>query len=275
MALRLLSDKLSASRINGFGFVWGSFQKGRTSMIQIAVINESTVIADNDVKAMVPAFDQQWNKDLDPIWGVGSASFTFVPQNQTPASGTWWVVFLDDSDQAGALAYHDLTNEGLPISKVFVKTILADNASVSVGATHEICEMAVDPWLNSAYQDPNGVFWAGEVCDPVEDDQYGYEINGTLVTDFVTPNWFAHEYAQGAIDFQKKANAAFEVLTGGYAQKFDPQQGWVQVTGNKARKSRRAHAAIGSRRERRTREGQLFQLSLARVTLHHPSRRER
>lgn len=74
------------------------------------------------------------------------------------------------------MAYHDLTNEGLPISKVFVKTILADKTSVSVGATHEICEMAVDPWLNSAYQDPQGVFWAGEVCDPVEDDQYGYQI---------------------------------------------------------------------------------------------------
>jgi len=57
--------------------------------------------------------------------------------------GSWWLVFLDDSDQADALAYHDLTEDGLPISKVFVKTILADNASVSVGATHELCEMAV------------------------------------------------------------------------------------------------------------------------------------
>src|SRR6516225_9836898 len=155
-------------------------------MPQIAVINESTDITDAEVQSYLPSFGQQWNQDLLPVWGVDTATFTFVPKDQTPAPGTWWVVFLDDSDQAGALAYHDLTNEGLPISKVFVKTILADNASVSVGATHEICEMAVDPWLNSAYQDPDGVFWAGEVCDPVEDDQYGYEINGVLVTDFVT-----------------------------------------------------------------------------------------
>ncbi len=125
-------------------------------MPQIAVINESTAISDADVQNMLPAFDQQWNKDLLPVWGVDAATFAFVPKGQTPASGTWWVVFLDDSDQAGALAYHDLTNEGLPISKVFVKTILADKASVSVGATHEICEMAVDPWLNSAYQDDSG-----------------------------------------------------------------------------------------------------------------------
>jgi len=47
----------------------------------------------------------------------------FIPKNQMPAAGSWWLVFLDNSDQAGALAYHDLTNDGLPISKVFVKTL--------------------------------------------------------------------------------------------------------------------------------------------------------
>jgi hypothetical protein len=170
-------------------------------------------------------------------------------------------VFLDDSDQASALAYHDLTDEGLPISKVFVKTILADNGSVSVGATHEICEMAVDPWLNSAYQDLQGTFWAGEVCDPVEDPQYGYEIGGVLVTDFVTPNWFGHRNAMGDIDYRKQAHAPFEVLTGGYAQKWDPQQGWQQITGARAQKAKRAKAQVGSRRERRARRWKGWQPS--------------
>jgi hypothetical protein len=224
-------------------------------MPQLAVINESTAIADADVQNMIPAFTQQWNKDLQPVWGVDTAAFTFVPKGQAPATGTWWVVFLDDSDQAGALAYHDLTNEGLPISKVFVKSILSDNSSVSVGATHELCEMAVDPWLNSAYQDPKGTFWAGEVCDPVEDDQYGYQIGGVLVTDFVTPNWFAHQHAQATIDFKGHANTAFAVLSGGYAQKFDPKKGWQQVNGTKAMMDKRAmNPAKGSRRERRARQ---------------------
>jgi hypothetical protein len=175
----------------------------------------------------------------------------------------WWVVFLDDSDQADALAYHDLTNEGLPISKVFVKTLLADKADVGVGATHEICEMAVDPWLNSAYQDPQGVFWAGEICDPVEDDQYGYQIGDTLVTDFVTPNWFGHKFSKGPIDFKGHSRAPFEVLSGGYAQKFDAQTGWVQVTGSKAMKSVRAHASPGSRRSRRLRQWKNWERSNA------------
>jgi hypothetical protein len=224
-------------------------------MPQIAVINESTAITDADVQIMLPAFDQQWNSDLKPVWGVDDATFTFVPKGQQPAAGTWWIVFLDNSDQAGALAYHDLTDEGLPISKVFVKTILGDNQSVSVGATHEMCEMAVDPWLNSAYQDSKGVFWAGEICDPTEDDQYGYKIGDVLVTDFVTPNWFGHQHSQSEIDFKGHANAAFKVLTGGYAQKFDPHKGWEQVNGSQAMHSKMVtDVPKGSRRERRIRQ---------------------
>lgn len=233
-------------------------------MLQIAVINESTATSDAAVQKMLPAFDHQWNKDLLPIWGVEQAKFAFVPRSAAPAPGSWWVVFLDNSDQAGALAYHDLTNEGLPISKVFVKTLQEDKASLSVGATHEICEMAVDPWLNGAYQDSHGVFWAGEVCDPVEDDQYGYEIGGVLVTDFVTPNWFAHQHAQGAIDLKGHALAPFEVLTGGYAQRFDPHRGWVQVTGAQAMRSKRAEPAVGSRRERRMRQWNKWERSAVR-----------
>jgi hypothetical protein len=223
-------------------------------MVQIAVINHSDGAKDADIQNMLSAFSTQWNRDLRPVWGVDEATFTFVPKGHKPAAGSWWLVFLNDSDQANALAYHDLTNEGLPISKVFVRTILADHSSLSVGASHEICEMAVDPWLNSAYQDTHGVFWAGEVCDPVEADQYGYQIGGILVTDFVTPNWFAHPHAQPKIDFQGKAHAPFEILSEGYAQKFDPSHGWVQVNGQTVAKTRAVKAQRGSRRERRARQ---------------------
>lgn len=122
--------------------------------------------------------------------------------------------------------------------------------------------MAVDPWLNSAYQDPQGTFWAGEVCDPVEADEYGYQINGVLVTDFVTPCWFAPKNAQGAIDLQGHAQSQFQVLSGGYAQKYDSQNGWQQVNGDKALSSGAvAKAPVGSRRERRKRGSGQWQRS--------------
>jgi hypothetical protein len=222
-------------------------------MVQISVINESTAISDDDVKAMIQAFETQWNRDLAPIWDLAEATFSWVDKNQQPPTGSWWVVFLDNSDQAQALAYHDLTDAGLPISKVFVKTLLADKASVSVGATHEICEMAVDPTINLSAQDERGTFWAYEVADPVESDEYGYDIGGVLVTDFVTPRWFGFAHATGPIDFQQHATAPFAVLSGGYAQKFEGK-GWQQVNGEEAARSAQKHVqqpAPGTRRMRR------------------------
>ena len=76
------------------------------------------------------------------------------------------------------------------------------------------------------------------------------------MTDFVTPNWFGHQHAQNQIDFKGHAAAAFEVLSGGYAQKFDPQLGWQQVTGSTAkqqqdgrpRKARGESVAFGNGR---------------------------
>jgi len=42
------------------------------------------------------------------------------------------MVFLDNADQPGALAYHDLTPDGLPLAKVFVKTTVDNGDLVSV-----------------------------------------------------------------------------------------------------------------------------------------------
>jgi hypothetical protein len=224
-------------------------------MIQLAVINESTAISDADVKKMIPAFETQWNRDLAPAWDLGQAKVEWFDKTEAPTAGSWWVVFLDDSDQADALAYHDVTDQGLPISKVFARTLTQDNASISVGATHEICEMAVDPTINLAAQDKKGTFWAYEVCDPVEDDRYGYEINGVLVTDFVTPAWFGFQNSQGPLDFKQHATKPFAVLSGGYAQKFG-KHGWQQINGAEAEASEKMHISrpsSGTRRMRRVR----------------------
>jgi hypothetical protein len=229
-------------------------------MIQVAVINESTAISDADVQAMIPAFQTQWNRDLAPIWTVDQAQFAFSPKGGAPPPTSWWVVFLDDSDQGTHLAYHDLTSAGLPLAKVFVKTILADRALVSVKATHEICEMAVDPNNKFAARHPDGTFWACEVCDPVDSDEYGYDIGGVRVTDFVTPAWFGAADSSGTYDFKKHITSAFEVLAGGYAQKLVPQfllaiaqnTGWTQINGEKAvTKKHVVQAPAGSRRHRR------------------------
>src|SRR5262249_7809087 len=135
---------------------------------------------------------------------------------------------------ADALAYHDLTDEGLPLSKVFVETIQGDGASLSVAATHELVEMAVDPTINLAAQDSAGTFWAYEVADPVEADHFGYQIEGVLVTNFVLPSWFGFKSSSAPFDFRRHCTDAFQILNGGYAQQFHPRTGWTQVTSKRA-----------------------------------------
>jgi hypothetical protein len=114
---------------------------------QISVINESTVLTDADVIPVVSALQQQVTNDFRPAWGL-DAELTMIPQGQQAPAGTWWLVILDDSDQAGALGYHDLTPDGLPIGKVFAASDLKFGTSWSVTASHELLEMLADPNIN-------------------------------------------------------------------------------------------------------------------------------
>ncbi len=79
-----------------------------------------------------------------PAWGTPAK----LVKSKNYIKEAWAMIFLDDADEPGALAYHDLTPEGLPLSKVFVKTTLENKELVSVSASHELVEMLVDPAIN-------------------------------------------------------------------------------------------------------------------------------
>src|SRR5258708_5261525 len=139
--------------------------------IRIAVINASTVLTDAQVKAAVPALQTQVHRDFAPAWGV-DADLSFVPKGESPDPGAWWLVILDTSDAAGALGYHDLTNEGLPLGKVFAKSDIDLGYAWTVTASHELLEMLGDPDINLTafveYTDKSGILYAYEVCDACE-----------------------------------------------------------------------------------------------------------
>ena len=81
--------------------------------IQIAVINATTVLTDDQVQAAVPALQTQVHRDFASAWGI-DADLSFVPSGASPDPGLWWLTVLDNSDQAGALGYHDVTDQGFP-----------------------------------------------------------------------------------------------------------------------------------------------------------------
>jgi len=230
----------------------------QTPTIQIAVINESTVLADADVVPVVAALQKQVTLDFRPAWGT-DAELSIVAKTAQPPSGTWWLVLLDDSDQANALGYHDLTTEGLPIGKVFAASDLKAGTSWTVTASHELLEMLGDPNVNLTVfvQNSNtaGTLYAYEVCDACEDDSFGYQIDNVLLSDFVYPAWFESFRTEGSTHFDRmnKIQNPLQLLAGGYIGVFNVNSGsgWQQQTAEKHATNLHNRGAVGTRRERR------------------------
>src|SRR6202051_3649491 len=231
-------------------------------MVNIAVVNQSTVVKDADASAWTDALQTQVSKDFFPVWGV-DAKLTYMPNGKNAPAGTWLLAIRDNADKANALGYHDITPDGLPLGKVFAKTTLDDGGAVSVTASHELLEILGDPDINLTAELDDGSgkpskFYAYEVCDACEDDSFGYKIDGVLVSDFVYPAYFEsfRKAKSTQFNFGKKITAPFTLLKGGYISVLDLgnlSEGWQQLTASRgdSAASINSRARIGSRRERR------------------------
>jgi hypothetical protein len=235
------------------------------AQIKISVMNASTVLKDDQVSAAVSALQKQVSRDFYPVWGV-DADLDFVATEQEPPAGHWWLTVLDNSDQAGALGYHDVTKDGLPLGKVFAGTDLVYGTAWTVTASHELLEMLGDPAINltalaitgfDVAQNSVGRLWAYEVCDPCEADQDGYLIDEVLLSDFVYPSWFEPFRPASSAQFDKsnRITEPFQLSPGGYAGVYDMTSGtgWQQISRPlpQVAPASNERAPLGSRRERR------------------------
>ena len=94
-------------------------------MIEIALLNRSTVVADGTLDVITTALNHQLKNDFGPAdaWGI-EANLTFVPKGAPDPTNSWWVAVFDNADVANALGYHDVTSSGSPLGKVFAATDL-------------------------------------------------------------------------------------------------------------------------------------------------------
>lgn len=195
--------------------------------VPVAIVNQSTVLTDAQVQAVVPALQLQVTRDFAPIWRRNAtlAFYSGANVGSVPAT-SWWVVVLDTSDVAGALGYHDLSPAGLPMAKVFAKTAMDNNQSWTVTLSHELLEQLVNPYVAEyAFEQSSttaGTLYPLEVGDPCEADALGYLINGVTVTDFVTPAWFDGWRAAGSarFDFGGHLTQPLQLASGGYVQTY-------------------------------------------------------
>ena len=184
----------------------------------ISVVNKATIPLGVNIDKLTHALQVYIDKYIFPVWGTGAR---MLPPSSEIKHGTWGLVFLDYADVEGALAYHTLTDDGLPISNVFVKTALRHGELVSVSTSHEIVEMLVDPAINMYVTGPdNRAMYAYETADPVE--AFSFPVEGIEMSDFVYPSYFEsfRQRKSAKFDHMGLVQQPFQILKGGYQAMF-------------------------------------------------------
>ena len=210
----------------------GAFDQGQVPTI--ACFNKAATPLGVNLDALIAAMQVYVDKYVAPVWGTPAK----LVKSTDFVKNAWAVVFLDDADQPGALAYHDLTPDGLPLSKVFVRTTLQAGDDVSVSASHELVEMLVDPAINMMTTGPNmKIMYAYESADPVE--ELSFPVNGIAMSDFVYPSYFEVFRKPNSVkfDYLNKVKKPFQILSGGYQIIFKNGK-WSQVHGSASKEKR-------------------------------------
>ncbi len=212
--------------------VLGAFDKGQIPTI--AVINKAKTPLGDDLTKLIAALQVYIDNHVAPVWGTPAK----LVKATTFLKGAWAIVFLDNADEPGALGYHDLTPDGFPLAKIFVKTTVDDGAKVSVTVSHELVEMLVDPAINMTCDGPNPAYsYAYETADPVEETDF--PIYGIAMSNFVYPSYFESFRKARSTQFDRLGlvTKPFQLLKGGY-QSVKKNGSWTEVFGSHAKNKR-------------------------------------
>src|SRR5712672_4801135 len=109
---------------------------------QLAVVSESKLVGIGDVMRVAAALQKQASRDLAPIWNISATVDAFEKLEDVPL-GYWPMIVRDDIGVAGAAGIHE-DKDGQP----FALITAADIDTWSLTASHETCEMLVDPFGN-------------------------------------------------------------------------------------------------------------------------------
>jgi hypothetical protein len=198
--------------------------------IHLALVSLTPVVDFGELSKVSAALQKQLVRDFGPIWSVEATIDAFARLEDVPL-GYWTIMVVDTFDHGGQ--HKDRKNQPYAL-------VAADHTWPLV-ASHEALEMLADPFGsrlvvgNSPDLAQGRVEFLVEVCDPCQDDDFGYTVNGVLVSDFYTPNFFDPAAAAGVrYSLTGALTRPRQVLSGGYLTWREPTSGdWFQqrVTG--------------------------------------------
>jgi hypothetical protein len=197
-------------------------------VVQVALVAEGPTIGLSNLTRASAALQKQVSRDFGPLWGVDASVDAFEKLEDVPL-GYWPVIVKDEIGDPQALGFH-VDKNGQPYA------LVQYNTGWETTASHETLEMLADPFGNRIVSSPSikegqgRVQYLVEVCDPSEAPAYGYSVNGLLMSDFYTPQFFDPVDTDARYSFTGAIPHPRTVLPGGYLSWFDPVGGriWQQ-----------------------------------------------
>ena len=201
--------------------------------LQLALVPEGVTISHSQLTRVASALSKQVARDFGPIWKVDATIDAFARLDDVP--GDYWPIIVT-SDVQGAAGFHD-DEHGQPFA------LVEFGPDWSLTASHECLEMLADPFgrrlragntLDQALKlglPQRRVRYLVEVCDPSEAGTFGYSVNGVMVSDFYTPDFFDPVGVSSVrYSFTGAIKAPRTVLKDGYISWHDPiTNHWMQL----------------------------------------------
>ena len=154
----------------------------------LALVADTKKITPSELTKVAAALQKQATRDFGHIWEIQASVSAFAKLEDVPTD-YWPIIVRDDINTPGAAGVHEDKN-GQPFALVQFSN------DWPLTASHETLEMLGDPFGNrlvagkSPKQGQGRVNFLVEVCDPSEDRQFAYTVNGITVSDFYTPHFF-------------------------------------------------------------------------------------
>jgi len=204
-----------------------------TPPVHLALVVEAPQVSRRAVAEVAAALQRQLARDVAPIWEVHATIDAFASLEHVPP-GYWPILVGDNFPGVESVGIH-LDRNGQPFA------LVEASPSWSLTASHEAIEMVIDPWGNRTVPGGSPMADQGpadqglveilvEVCDPSGGAQWAYTVNGYLVSDFCTPNYYDPIGAPGVrYSFTGALTRPRQILEGGYLSWRDPATGeWWQ-----------------------------------------------
>ncbi len=205
---------------------------------QIVLVDQTHEIDPVLLHSAALALNSQVTQDLTQCWTGITASVSSAPTLAAVPHGGW-PVFLVKSLPPGEGGFH-MDKRNQPYAKVIASP---NDQSWTLDASHEIIEMLIDPYGNRMQTsqaieikgndvvDGAGTFnYLVEGCDPCEANNYGYDIAGIAVSDFITPNYYDASVTPSTLySFKGNIKRPRQMLPGGYISYIQPDGKWNQI----------------------------------------------